>query len=220
MRAVSGPRYLLVLKMSLRLRSSEPTPRTVATCGNARLAAVLVLRCAQRISIRLRSAHKNCSIKTVTSLPFQELKSALSTYGEMRGWRWNYHISQIEGRHARGETVGPKHTVRLELTPSDALLLATILNAAADPSWEQQSISRTVPILPDLGEDDTWLTTSEVAKRLGVASKTITGWTTRGAPKTCPFPKGTRVNYRNYWQASVIDQWSIEWKKPSKAPAA
>jgi predicted DNA-binding transcriptional regulator AlpA len=132
----------------------------------------------------------------------------------MRGWRWHCHLSQIAGRHARDETLKPARSVRLELTASDALLLATILNAAADPNWEQQPIIRgTVPVLPDLDEDDTWLTTRQVAERLGVGQKTITGWTARGGPKACPFPKGTRINYRNYWPATVIDQWDSDWRK-------
>lgn len=184
------------------------------------MAAVLVLHHDPWRSVNLRPASKNCSIKTVKSLPIQELKSALRRSEEMRGWRWNCRPSPIAGRHARDEMGKPTPSVRLDLTVSDTLLLATLLNAVADPSWDQQLIRGTVPVLPDLGEDETWLTTSQVAERLGVAPKTITGWTARGGPKACPFPKGTQIHYRNYWPASVIDQWDSEWKRAGSKAAA
>jgi hypothetical protein len=169
---------------------------------------------APRAAGGLRAGPKNCSIKTVRSIPLQELKSALYRYEKLRGWRWSIRATPLPGRHARGDSLEPTHTVSLQLTPRDALALAMIINAAADPVWGQQPISRTVPILPDLDEEDTWLTTNEVAERLGVAPKTITGWIARGGPKSCPFPKGTRVNYRNYWPAKVIDDWHATWRNP------
>lgn len=150
----------------------------------------------------------------MSSLPYLELKSALSYYAKMAGWRWTYRMVQIQGRHARSDDATKAvHTIRLDLTPRDAFALATVLNAAA-PRQGGETPDRPVPILLEIGEDDEWLTTSAVAKRIGVASSTITSWLTRGGPRTCPFPRGTQVNYRNYWQASTIDHWYAQWHRP------
>lgn len=172
----------------------------------------------------MHSGQENCSIKTVSSsLPYRELKSALSYYAGMTGWRWNVHVTQIQGRHSQTATSKPTPSVRLDLTPSDALALATVLNAAADPGQGRKPVNRTVPIMPEIDDEDEWLTTTAVAKRLGVASTTITSWLTRSGPKRCPFPEGIQVNYRNYWQASIIDQWDEKWRNPrqtSEEPGA
>lgn len=172
----------------------------------------------------------------MSSLPYRELKSALTYYSGRTGWRWNVRITQIQaagpggqgghavspaapaGRHGQTETSKPTPSVRLDLTPSDALALATVLNAAADPGQGRKPVNRTVPIMPEIDDEDEWLTTTAVAKRLGVASTTITSWLTRSGPKTCPFPQGIQVNYRNYWQASVIDQWGHTWRNPLQEP--
>lgn len=155
----------------------------------------------------------------MASLPYRELKSALSYYAEMTGWRWNYRIVHIAGRHARADDTSegaskPTPTIRLDLTPSDALALATVLNAAADPGQGREPVNRPVPILPEIDDDDEWLTTRAVAEKIGVAQTTITSWLSRGGPKGCPFPQGTQVHYRNYWQASVIDHWRERWHRP------
>lgn len=146
----------------------------------------------------------------------QDLRTAFQFHGEHTGWKWNIRVNTHHGK-------GAAHRIRLEMTPSDALMLATLITMSTpdrqgDPDWP-------VPILPALAGEDEWLTTAEVAARLGVKPGTITSWINRGCPKASPFPEpGRRVHYRNYWQASVVDRWASDRKsgrgpRASKAPA-
>lgn len=136
----------------------------------------------------------------------------------MTGLRWDFNISEIKGRHVawRAESKPPR-VIILELTERDALALATVLTAAANPGPGRKPLGRVVPIMPEVAQDDDWLTTADVARRVGVTANTINSWLTRHGPKSCPFPQAAeRVNYRNYWLASVIDRWQSEWRKPSE----
>lgn len=128
----------------------------------------------------------------------------------MAGWRWN---SKITARHARDS----EYTIRVDLTGRDALALATCIMMAArsmkPTSRNKLPESWPVPILDSYHEDDEWLTTAAVAERIQVSRSTITSWAARGCPKKCPFPApGRKIHYRNYWQASVVDEWSKRWR--------
>src|SRR5690242_4763481 len=98
---------------------------------------------------------KNRSIKTVNtphgtsgSLPLRQLRNALSYYGERSGLRWDFRISEIKGRHvAWNDPSKPPLTVLLELSPRDALALATVLTAAADPGQGRKPVGRVVPVM-------------------------------------------------------------------------
>lgn len=70
--------------------------------------------------------------------------------------------------------------------------------------------------LPDLGED-AWVDIAGVTALTGYPPKTITGWLSRGGPKTFPFPPASRILYRLYWPASVIRDWHRAYRAALRA---
>lgn len=61
--------------------------------------------------------------------------------------------------------------------------------------------------LPELPDDDCWVDIAGAAALTGVPPKTITGWLTRGGPRSSPFPSPHRHLYRLLWPRMVIISW-------------
>lgn len=73
--------------------------------------------------------------------------------------------------------------------------------------------------LPELPGGDVWADIAGAAAVTGIAPKTISGWLTRGGPKSAPFPAPHRFLYRNYWPLSELEDWTEGYRAEQQAGA-
>ena len=129
-----------------------------------------------------------------------DLRTAFGRYASATGWRWRVRIRALPPQDPDALNAAPA-VVRIDLSREDARVLADLLLDAADPG------ERPGP----RGPIETWIGTSEAARRLGVEAGTIRGWVSRHGPKTHPFPPPeVRYGGRSYWQKKTIDKWKAE----------
>ena len=147
--------------------------------------------------------------------PADELRTAFGQYASATGWRWKVRIRALPPPEpdvpdakpappdAKPASAAPAAAVRIDLSREDARVLADLLLDAADPE-------RPGP----RGPIETWIGTSEAARRLGVEPSTIRGWVARHGPMGHPFPAPeVRYGGRSYWQKKTIDKWKAEQRR-------
>ena len=73
--------------------------------------------------------------------------------------------------------------------------------------------------LPELPGNGCWVDIAGASALTGVPPKTITGWLTRGGPKSNPFPTPRRHLYRLHWPSTEITSWRTRNETTAPRPA-
>jgi hypothetical protein len=71
--------------------------------------------------------------------------------------------------------------------------------------------------LPALDGDDIWVDTAGAAAVVGVPTRTITSWLSRGRPASGPFPAAHRYLRRPHWPLSVVEEWARDHRQEETA---
>jgi predicted DNA-binding transcriptional regulator AlpA len=91
--------------------------------------------------------------------------------------------------------------VRVDLTATDADVLADVLQEAAELAADSGGRGTNLPFIGS----------SEAAKILGVEPPTIRAWVAGRGPAKHPFPRPViRMQGRNLWRRRAVEKWKAE----------